>query len=303
MAGIVGGNIPLTSSEQPQELRLVFNHNVSGVQPGGRDFYLRWQLHSDESSSRAPQYLLLGRFQAPFGIMSDEHRVYTRVQTQTTWNNFEMGALASGNLNTNLRYDLALVNGENTAGAALNAGQAHLWGGIANLRYGPATQPFVVGLSASHHNRVAGQSSASAGAIYGLLSLERLMTSRFPGTFIFEYAQADKMNPNLEAGFIDTTSTYDETIADSQSEGILAQFNYDFSERVTLILRYDQLTLDTDFPADAFRRYGLGVRHYLHANTILSARYEMSEANHPSQKNSNAKSAIDAFFMVLQIGI
>jgi hypothetical protein len=70
-----------------------------------------------------------------------------------------------------------------------------------------------------------------------------------------------------------------------------------------LILRYDQLLLDVRYPSDAFRRYGVGIRKYVHANTLLSARYDFSEAGHPSQRNTTAKSSVDAFYLVLQIGI
>jgi hypothetical protein len=303
MAGIVGGNIPLTSPDDPKELRLVFAHNIGGIIAGGREFYMRWQRHGDDSESSTPQHILIGRFHAPFGILSEEHRTYTRIQTQTTWNQFEMGAMASGQMREVWHYDLAAVNGENTAGTALTPDQALTWGGVANLRYTPMTLPFILGISASHHNRVAGQESANAGVLYGLLSLERMTDSRFPGTFIFEYARAKEMNANLEVGFIDTSTTYDETIANSQSEGLLAQFNYELNDLSTLILRYDQLLLDVRYPSDAFRRYGVGIRKYVHANTLLSARYDFSEAGHPSQRNTTAKSSVDAFYLVLQIGI
>lgn len=302
MAGIVGANIPLTAPEEQNELRLVFTHDVGGF-TSDRDFYLRWQRYSDAEARWSPQYIYFGRFLAPFGVIGDEHRTYTHVQTQTTINQLEMGLLTSGNPTDRIHYDLATVNGENSAGSSLAADQASTWGAIANIRVTPQSVPIMFGVSGSHHNRPPQSKSSSAGIVYGVLSLDRITSGFVPGAFIFEYARGEKMNSNIEAGFLDTATTYDETIAGSRSEGMLAQFNYDFGDLTTLVFRYDQLILDVNYPKDVFRRYGIGFRRYLHANTLLHARYEVSEANHPSQKKSGAKSALDAFFMILQIGI
>lgn len=303
MAGIVGANIPLTAAEDTKKLRLVWAQNLGGFsQAADRELYVRWEGHADSDPNYNPQYVLVGRFPAPFGIITDEHRIYTRLQTQTTWNNFEMGVLTSGNATEVFHYDLALVNGQNTAGTTLAADQDTNWGGIVNLRISPTDIPVLFGISASHHNNYT-TPSTSAGVLYGLISLDRLKSRPLPSTILFEYARAYKMNRSLEVGFLDTSTTYDETIQNSDSEGILAQLNYDFSPLMTLILRYDQLILDVKYPKDAFRRYGVGIRHHVHANTMVQMRYEMSEANQPTQKNTSAKSAIDALYLLLQVAI
>ena len=74
---------------------------------GLRDTYLRWQ-HKD---SQLLEYVTVGKFTAPFGLLTDEHRTYARWQTRSTWNNYNMGAMLSGELTQGLHWDFAVVNG------------------------------------------------------------------------------------------------------------------------------------------------------------------------------------------------
>lgn len=303
MAGIVSGNIPLVRETGKSEVNLVFGHNIGGFAAASvRNFYIRWKNAEDTETQFLPQYVMLGRFHTPFGILTDEHRALIRLQTRTGWNDFEMGAVMSSNPWESLHYDLAIVNGEKTAGT-LASENALLWGQILNIRFMPATWPIMLGISGSYHRREHDRhSSPYAGSVYAMLSFDRLTSGWFSGSLSAEYSRAKFWNSSLETGFVDSTD-YSNLVARSESEGITGQFNWDISRSWTLLYRYEQLALETSFPADAFRRHGVGFRHYLGPNMFLQGRVEDSQANHPSQKNGNGKGAVDGSFLLLQVGI
>ncbi len=116
MVGIPSVSIPFHSSEGGKEWRLVYSQNIGGfgLTTVPREAYLRVKLYDDYRAY--PQFISVGRFSAPFGLLTDEHRTYTRWQTRTTWNDQEMGLLFSGDWTPALHYDLSIVNGEQTQG-------------------------------------------------------------------------------------------------------------------------------------------------------------------------------------------
>ena len=114
MTALPSISVPFNKSNG-KEWRLVYSHNLNGYPKWApHDAYLRVQLYEDYRLY--PQYVLVGRFSAPFGLLDDEHRTYIRQQTKTAWNDKEVGVLLSGDWSHRLHYDLAVVNGEQTAG-------------------------------------------------------------------------------------------------------------------------------------------------------------------------------------------
>lgn len=91
MEASASGNVPVIQNEDGTEFRLVGTYNASPVGSGAREVYFRWKPTSDENAPLA--YLTVGRFNAPFGLLTDEHRTYVRIQTNMSLNSFENGAL------------------------------------------------------------------------------------------------------------------------------------------------------------------------------------------------------------------
>lgn len=307
MAGIVSLNLPLSQEDDKKEKRLVFGHNIGGfsaAQP--RNLYLRWKNYGENEYHFYPQYVLFGRFHAPFGLLTDEHRTYTRILTRNTWNDFEMGVLASGDISPEVHYDAALVNGEKTSGTSLGKDRALIWGQIINFRLQPFQGPILIGMSGSYHRRIKKEESPYAATIYGVLSLTRWSNGKINGSLSMEYTQAhfwNSENVGIAGLLQDPNGVYLNTVSKSESSALLLQTTWDLNLQWSFLYRYEQLRLDRHFPADTFDRHGLGFRHFFDSNMILNTRIEFANARQPTQHSSSGKASIDGGWIVLQIGI
>lgn len=290
-------------SEKMPEYRIVAEHNLGGFNSGPRQLYMRVGSTDAMKTSWTPQYFLVGRLIPPFGIMTDEHRTYVRMQTATTWNTgLDMGAMISANPYESLHYDLALLNGQKNSGTAPAAAQATLWGGVANLRWMP-NKPFFLGVSGSYYEEEVGKEPPVALAAYGALSFHRLTNNRFRASLLLEYAAADNWNNAALTGMLVSNTAYANTLALTSSEGVLAQLNWDVSSRWTFTYKYDRFVPDRDFPADHYQRHGLGVRHNFLPNQWFLVRFEKTEASHPTEDQGTKIGALDAVWAVLNLGI
>lgn len=297
MSSVVGASIPLNPDDAGDlDIRLVVNHNLGGF-PGGlggpRDSYVRWHM---KDSSIAPDYFLFGRFNAPFGVMTDEHRTYTRIQTATTWNHLEMGALAAFDPVQSLHLDWALVNGEKTSGIQFSTGAASLWGTILNIRFMPARMPFLLGLSGQYHRHDIGDESPWAASAYGALSFDRLTDGIFSASVFFEAVTAKYWNSGI-TNFV-SDPAYLTSVSKDQSLGYLTYFVWDFLDNFSLIYKYDYLALDQKYPADSFDRHGIGFRYLAAHNMNVQFRYESADSGHPTEENKTGTGSLDAFWLV-----
>ena len=202
MAALPSISVPFNKKDG-KEWRLVYSHSIGGfftAQARGdayRDAYLRIQLYED--FRLYPQYILAGRFPAPFGLLDDEHRTYIRLQTKTAWNDQKIGLLFSGDWTYRVHYDLALVNGESN-GRGFNSNKQNFWGSIANLRFLFSNLGWMVGTSASLYNN---EHKSAAFSIYQNLSLNSLTKNFLPGNLMAEAVLANQMNSYLPSTFID----------------------------------------------------------------------------------------------------
>ena len=321
MEAVVGIKAPLHSPQQEEKdrkIELVVNHSLTGL-GGDRETYLLWQAYAPTEYSLRPQYYQVGRLIPPFGLRSDEHRMYTRIVTRSTWNDFLLGFAIAGDLGPQLHYDLAFSNGEPVSarsGSAgnLRAGQSGLHGAVANLRWNsPWTGlPVMLGLSGASFERFDSTAqekgdSPWAFSAYALASLTRWTQGRLPMTLSVEFVGAQHMNqgnPDLQAMVATKPdSSYEDylnALAKSQAQALQTELAYTITPRFELIYRYDEMLLDKNFPADAFKRHGVGFNHWVAGNTILRARYEMASGGHP-QSDPDGSSLQDAFWTMLQV--
>ena len=143
-------NVPLTKSDADSDFRAVATYNFSPLQSGAREAYIRWQPNSQDDHALM-SHVMFGRFNSPFGLLTDEHRTYTRLQTNMTLNNYEMGVAFSGNILDSLHYDLAFCNDFQNGGGAFTNGDIS-YGEVLNLRWNPSSLPFFLGASQNYQH-------------------------------------------------------------------------------------------------------------------------------------------------------
>ncbi len=304
MEGDVWTSVPLDelSSDSP-ETRLVLEQNLGGFGAGARQWYMRWMFAKDMETSWLPQYVLVGRIIPAFGIMTDEHRTYVRLQSGTPWNTgFDTGVSFSANPFESVHYDLALVNGQKNSGQSLATDGADSWGGISNLRWMPSNLPLAAGVSASWYSAGQQTDAATAYSAYALLSLHRLSGNRLPATISAEYVQAKNWNDSFTGAFVNDPD-YATTVGHSTSRGIYALLEWELTQCWLLQYKYDQLVLDQHFPSDAFQRHGIGMKYYFANNMWALVRFEKAYAGHPGESDGLKTGDLNAVWGLLNFSI
>lgn len=296
MAVIPSVSVPFNKAED-REWRLVYSHNLGGFHGSTpRDAYLRIQLYEDYRSY--PQYIMIGRFTAPFGLLDDEHRTYVRQQTKSSWNDFEVGFLFSGDWSSSLHYDLALVNGEQTGGTGF---VGTVWGGIANMRAFFSDWGWMLGASASYWTN---DKNSSALSLYQNLSVGRWTKQLLPGNLTAEAVLARHNNSRVPSSFF-SESDYRTQVEDGNSLGYKVQWNYNFRPDWKLIFKYDYLVFDLNYANDSYHRYGFGLRHFFNNQASVQLRYEKAIANSQSEQAPETRglAAQDVVWALLQVKI
>jgi hypothetical protein len=296
MSGSVAAHVPL---DDKKKIELVLEHNIAGFSAAPyRDSYVLFHFSKENEYSWLGS-LLVGRFRPPFGIITDDHRTYTRIQTATQWFTNETGVLLSSTPSETVHMDLAVTNGFGSSGQSLNAGQANLWGGVFNIRYMPSA--FYVGASA-RFGAISQSRTANAWSLYTVLSLARWTQEEIPLTLKLEYVQAQKFNPLLARGYA-SDNNYVNSLTDSTSRGIYLQADWWLTNRLTLIYKFDYLMPDTTYNADFYLRNGVGLRWSAAAFTYLEARAELARATHPSENSKSGSLSRNAGFIILGVSL
>lgn len=300
MAGVLAANaLVVEKNEASPEIRAVagFNLAPTAVTP---DIFLRAKFRDDTEAGIFPQYILYGRFHAPFGLLTDEHRTYTKIQTQNSWHqNLETGALFSANPIESIHYDLALVNGEKSSATFTQDG-ATRWGKIVNVRWLPASLPFMLGGSFSRHSRGESEPQPQAQAFYALLSMDRLTKQRIPVYALFEFVRAKRMN-TLISNF--ATDAYQTATQKADSQGMWAMLGINVHRHVELQYKFDRLILDRSFAADAFDRHGVGIKARIGPNLISMFRWERAKPHRSLEYLAPKTGGQSAIWALLQLGL
>jgi hypothetical protein len=296
MSGSVAGHVAL---DPAKKFHLVIEHNLAGFsQAGARDTYALYRFN-EEGKPAWFETLLVGRFREPFGIVTDEHRTYTRIQSGTEYYSEEAGALLSGEAgSTNLHYDIAYVDGENTGGQSLSQNGAGQWGSVVNLRWMPGAA--FLGTSYSYHRHDPRSDSRYALSFYAVLSIARLTDDRVPLTLELEHVRTWNWGANLGRGFVNDPG-YAATLTHTQADGWYGLLRWDFSQRFALLYKFDWLTPDRSFAADYYQRYGLGLRYWLGPGVEVQVRGELARATPTSEKDSRALGAENASWALLTV--
>jgi hypothetical protein len=285
MSSIVSANIPVDqivdedSTENPLSLMVAYNFGQFQTEVGLRETYIRYE------DRRSKSIFSFGKFLAPFGLLTDEHRAYARIQSRTTYNDFQTGLMWSwDSKNDMVHTDVALTQGVQASPAEAEGSLSNgkTYAAFANVRHVVPMVPMTVGASYQTNQRSEGLNDPWAWSVYQVLSLNKLTRYWFNGAVLLEYQRAkywndSTINPDVNQR-ISSTVIGSGLVARSESEGWFGQLNWDLSPKWTVMYRYDHLVFDKDFSGDAFRRHGVGFRWFMAGNLNLMTRYEFAKA-------------------------
>lgn len=308
MQAAVTGNAAVVSNEKNNsEVRAVLTYNIAPVsQSQLREAYIRFQGPA-LNPQRAPQ-LLVGRFYSPFGLLTDEHRTYTRLQTNTTFNNYNVGLGGSISPLADTRLDAIAVNDFQRSGDFNNGDVT--WGGVLNARWNPADLPFMLGISGMYQHTSA-LADPLASSVYAVLSLNRITNDKLSGSLLFERVDAKhwnnpalntgSINPGLSSFFlVNQTATAAEPLVRAHSIGYYSMARLDLTHWLTAFYKLDWLDLDAGRRNGRFSRHGVGVETDISPNIIVNARYEKAYTGVPAARALNSLAAQDNVFLMFR---
>ncbi len=81
MSTTIGAGVPIIKNEDGSQFHAVINYEAGGFGPNGaKETYVRYEAGSEVGFK--PQHITVGKFLIPFGLLTDEHRTYTKKQTR-----------------------------------------------------------------------------------------------------------------------------------------------------------------------------------------------------------------------------
>ena len=299
-------SLPVVKSDDGWSMGFVGSYGFGMLESGLRDSYAIFTAPGGKGLVDA---ILVGRTKPAFGLATDEHRTYVRLQSRTTYalRDFETGVMVSGTPLYSFHYDLMLTSGEKTlAGSGGSSGSSTSpWGLYVNLRMIPFHGPLTLGASYNQQGNQNLNYDAEAMSVSAGVALEKLTFGLLPGTFLVEGARAhgwnnQTMNPSLASTFgAAAQAGWFTAFADAWSEALLAQLSLDLSQHLTALGKAEQFTPDTSYPGDSFFRYGAGLRWYMNSNANLQLMYESSYSSRAGLNSSSGVPAVENFTYLL----
>ncbi len=236
-----------------------------------REAYIKWATKESK--------LIIGRFYLPFGLLTDEHRTYTKIQINTSLRNFELGALYSNDLMQELHYDVSLTNGLRSSGGDFTENGDQTFAINVNFRWNPIGKSFLLGSSILHQASQKYRPQPLATSIYGVWALDQMWAQLPKIDVLSEVVLADgfnqgEFNPWIPIYFTGEHQTWNDNLQLSQSLGLLLKLKWTINNHWKLHYKFDRILLDSRFGGDQFTRHGLGFGYQWSSNSSLSVRLE-----------------------------
>lgn len=270
MAGNLSGAIDILDNAQGKT-HIVAAYDFLGYIPSAREAFIRWQ--SKERKNFSPQYMVVGKFNIPFGILTDEHRSYVRQQTYTSSNEYEMGGMISGDLAKMTHYDLAIVQGFQQGSGM--SGDDISWGVIPNIRIMFQSAHLYIGFSGLYYQNSLVESPWAAAAY-----MVWAPTTNFSIMTEIDYAKnlngVSDINGSYLKRFVDPTasSTYYNELLDKESLGAMVRLDYSINNKWTIYNKTDFLAPDENFLKDHYIKNGIGFKYFINSNMDLDIRFD-----------------------------
>ncbi len=299
MSAVAGVSWPLEKVEENVRSQIVLSYDMGALAANApREAYV--QFISDDSA-----IWTIGRFLAPFGLMTDEHRAFTRLQTKSTINDFEMGALYSKDFSERWHADISVTSGfaqggKFTGGTSSTPEQTSAL--ILNARTSPEVWPGFLGLSYRNDQSMIVKDVQALSA-YGAISFEK--TRHFlPLHILGEVVWAQGWNNqkynaiNMGQFIPGSDLALQEAWSQSRSLGLGSEVIYELDPWWALQYRYDRMALDRDFSGDIFQRHGVGFKHFWTATTNILVRYEKAESSVQEVPAESVRANKDSFYFI-----
>ncbi len=294
--------------------QLVADYNFGVLGAGTlRNAYVLFPLKEENDYSFFSSFMF-GKFNIPFGLMTDEHRHYLRMQSKTTYNEFDTGVALSGDPSRRIHYDMILTSANTLGGgsggftSADAANPESRYGYGLNLRHDIQPMPWLIGASWFAQKSLVFDTPTSY-SIYAIYSGYRRNTPR-PFTLLFEVVRSKGWNnssgngttpnnPTLATFFLPSSlSTYADTVKEAKSLGMSSELQWDFSTKYMALYRYEQLQLDQKFPGERFERHSIGVKNYFMANASIQFRVEQARSRVQGIEVGQAPATRDYYYAI-----
>lgn len=296
MGATAGVTAPVTNKNDQLQTLLVVTYDMGSLAANGpRDAYL--QFPNEKYGT-----FTIGRFLAPFGMLTDEHRAFTRLQTKTTINDFEMGLMYSLDLFRDLHFDIAITSGF-AQGGKFSGGTTttpeQTSAGFINFRYRLPVIPMNIGLSYANHQSliVKDVQAASLSVAVAPLSL--------PFYFLQDIVWAQGWNNqkynsiNMGQFIPGADLALQAALEKSTSLGAGAELGFELNPWWIIQYRYDRVVLDHNYSGDAFQRHGIGFKHFVTATTNVLLRYEKADSSVKEVPMETVRANKDSFYLII----
>lgn len=285
MALIGSVNVPVVETDDTST-RFIGSLNFGNFAPVSlRDAYVRTEF----KGKPIIETVLFGLFTPAFGIPTDEHRTYARIQSKTSWNDFMMGAMASGHLFERDHFDISIGQGFQTSAPA-QAGtfsQGLTGGAYYNHRIMAASLPLMLGWSGALYQRHSGATNPLAYSLYAGWALNRSFSPKLPAQLLVEFSEAQywndsTINPDFGTRIVTAANqSYADQIKNSTSQTVTLYFYYDLTRTLNFTYKFEHMLPNRKYQDDYLDRHGIGLRKVLSANSQLWTRYEHSLVGRP----------------------
>ncbi len=307
-------NVNILEGENNSKLKAVATTNFAtgpfATKGNARELYFSW----DNGKKNSPfRYLTVGRFYLPFGLLTDEHRTYNRIQTGHTFRDFEAGLMVSADFG-DFHYDFSLTEGHN--GSSFSESGTPLVSTL-NLRYNPEDFPMMFGLSGIYEDN---SSKGSAGTDNRLLKDTLPWAISFYNVLVFDKISEKSPKISLSTEVVlaknYNRTAYNGTLApyvytgnpvfqaateNAKSLGLLAELKWEFTNKLIGMYKFEQLTLNQDFSSDRFIRHGLGFRYQFSSNAMITLKYEVADLGRNDLLEDDLRAAEDAWLGVFRV--
>lgn len=304
--------LPLSGEAEADPMsQIILSYSFAPVGNSMREAFLL-QRFSPLNEKSWFSSVLVGNFTAPFGLLTDEHRTYTKQMVAMTNRNFESGAVLSGDPSQRVHYDFAISSGFSNGGTGVNS-QPNSWATFAHIRHQVGSIPLQIGLSEAITGTTSAKENITATSLYGVFALDQYTAPVFQGNIQIEAVTAHGWNNSAygtTAGdgigyFIPSTaSAWQTALTDSSSMGLSTLVNWDLNRRWTLQYKHEQFVPDTNFSGDYFYRNGGGFKYFFGASGSVTVRYDRGEVTRPGLTKADlagSKAVGDTYFALLHL--
>lgn len=281
MTTIPSANLPVQiDKDKPPQMNFVTSYGLGRLDTGLGYTYLRYNLREDFSWA---QHILVGRFNKPFGLMTDEHRMFTKISVPSSFRDYETGFMLSGTPVYTFHYDIAATNG--TQGDQPSVDDSP-WALYLNTRYMPFLGPVMVGASYMRNGTHTVKVQPEAINVYTLFSIEKLTSFRVPLILTGEVEWAhgwnnDAINSNMSNFVPASLTSYQTDLNNSRSQTLMLESDWYITQKWIALYRYEEFIPDTRYGGDKYKRNSFGMKYFLNGQSSLLARYEDGYATKP----------------------